>query len=73
MNRNKIYMNRNNMRRMPFVMRGNWSKEWMESFAKTMGVKFIWLEPTLISKEKIEISPLSPPSGKLYYFTVKYE
>jgi len=61
------------MHRTPFVMRGNFSKEWLEDFAKAMGVKLTYPSATTIPAEKIEVRPLPPPSGKLYYVEAKYK
>jgi len=61
------------MHRTPFVMRGNFSKEWMEQFAKDMGFEWTYVAAQTIPKEKIEVRPLPPPTGRLNYIEAKYK
>jgi hypothetical protein len=63
-------MNRN---RTPFVMYLPFSKKQMDQLAKDLGIKWTYPSAQTIPKEKIEVRPLLPPTGKLYYFEVKYE
>lgn len=46
-------------------------QSFLDKFAEIMGIKWSKVKFKIIDSEKIRIKPLSPPSGKLYYFDVK--
>ena len=61
------------MSRTPFVMHLPFSHEQMEALAKSLGIKWTYPSAKTIPAEKIEVRPLSPPSGNLYYTEIKYK
>lgn len=52
---------------------GRYPESFFKHLEEILGVKFIYCAPRLIEAEKIEIRPLPPPTGKLYYIDAKYE
>ncbi len=47
-------------------------QSFLDDLAKALGIKWVKCDPTTIDKNKIEVKPLPPPSGKLYYCEAKY-
>ena len=43
-----------------------------KTLEKLLGVKFTKNKATLIPREEIEVKPLPPPSGTIYYIDFKY-
>jgi len=52
--------------------RGRYPTSFFKHLEKILGIKFVYLKPKTTNK-KIEVQPLSPPSGKLYYIEPKYK
>jgi len=54
-----------------FGFKYKYSQEFLDQLAKEFGFEWTLVKPQLIDKDEISISPLPPPSGKLYYMNIK--
>lgn len=52
--------------------KGRYPQKFLDELAKTLGIKWTKVEFKAVPKEKVEVKPLGPPSGVLYYVDMKY-
>lgn len=56
-----------------FIFKYKYPQKFLDDLAKTFGFKWTPVKATTISKEKVKIQPLPPPSGTLYFMEVNYK
>lgn len=55
-----------------FGFKNRYPQSFLDNLAKALGIKWTKAKPTLIDPKDVEVRPLPPPSGTLYYMEVKY-
>lgn len=60
------------MNRLLTGFKHKYPQEFLDQLAKDLGFEWIPVKFETIPYDKVEVKPLPPPNGKIYYMEVKY-